>query len=88
MFIFPLRRSVSSCYLMSMDRTPLAVRLREARKARGHTQAVLAHKLGVCSQTVSRWERGDTEPQGLRLLLDLAGILGVSVEYLMGLADE
>jgi transcriptional regulator with XRE-family HTH domain len=37
---------------------PLHIRLREKRKKRGLTQVQAAKELGVCSDTLSRWERG------------------------------
>lgn len=37
-------------------------RIALARESRGLTQAQLAEKLGVSSQQVSQWERGDVKP--------------------------
>ena len=38
-------------------------RLRELRELAGFTQAELAKLIGVGQNSVSRWERGDQEPQ-------------------------
>lgn len=36
---------------------------------------------------ISRWERGESIPRS-EALIDLSQILGVSVDYLLGLSDE
>lgn len=61
-------------------------RLKELRKAAGLTQSQFSEKLGVHLQTVSKWERGVTEPD-LSLLGEMAAVLGVSLEKLIG-AEE
>lgn len=56
------------------------------RKRSGLTQGQLASKLNVTPQAVSKWENGslpDTE-----FLPQLAGILGVSIDMLFGLAKD
>ncbi|NIA21116.1 MAG: helix-turn-helix domain-containing protein [Anaerolineaceae bacterium] len=53
--------------------------LRVWRKTRGLTQVGLVRQVGVASNTVSRWERGDPAPpplldaplRGLRMVSDL-----------------
>ena len=57
-------------------------RLRELREKRGLTQAELAKRLGVGRTTVTLWERGDNRPR-IDMLVDLAKILGVKVDYLL-----
>ena len=52
----------------------------------GITQQELADQLGVHLQTVSKWERGISEPD-FSLLGDIASVLGVTLERLIG-ADE
>lgn len=58
-------------------------RLRDLRKAANITQTVLAEKLNVHLQTVSKWERGISEPD-ISQLGDIAGVLGISLEKLIG----
>ncbi len=60
--------------------------LTKFRKRCGLTQGQLAAKLNVTPQAVSKWENGslpDTE-----FLPKLAGILGVSIDVLFGLAED
>ncbi len=52
-----------------------------ARKASGLSQEALGEKLGVVSQTVSKWERGESSPDAM-LLPTLADTLGVSLDAL------
>ena len=61
-------------------------RLKDLRKASGVTQTALADALGVHPQTVSKWERGVSEPD-ISQLGDLAAALGLSLEALLGLPD-
>ena len=58
-------------------------RLSEARRQKDMTQMELAEKLGISFQAVSSWERGNTMPD-IAKLPDIADILGVSVDYLLG----
>jgi transcriptional regulator with XRE-family HTH domain len=51
-------------------------RLRELREAAGLTQQALAERVGVKWETISRWERGDREPNWSNIL-GLAQALGV-----------
>jgi len=61
----------------------IATRLVERRKAAGLTQPTLADAIGVHEMTVSRWERGITEPCATHLDA-LAGALGCTTDYLLG----
>ena len=61
-------------------------RLKSLRKAAGITQQELADNLGVHLQTVSKWERGISEPD-FSLLGGIASALGVTFERLLG-TDE
>lgn len=61
-------------------------RLKSLRKAAGITQQELADKLNVHLQTVSKWERGISEPD-FSLLGEISSVLGVSLEKLLG-AEE
>ena len=60
-----------------------AERLKELRKRKGLTQTQLADALGVHLQTVSKWERGVTEPD-ISLIWETAAALGATVEELAG----
>ena len=63
-----------------------AENLKELRKAAHITQAELAEKLNVHLQTVSKWERGVSEPD-IAQVGDLAAAVGVPLERLVG-AEE
>ena len=65
---------------MATRRTGLAQR----RRAVGLSQDALADRLGVDRTTVSRWERGATEPQ-LALRSRLANLLDITLDELNGL---
>lgn len=51
------------------------------------TQQELADRLNVHLQTVSKWERGVSEPD-FALLGGIASALGASLEKLLGLPEE
>ncbi|MBQ4349824.1 MAG: helix-turn-helix domain-containing protein [Clostridia bacterium] len=53
------------------------------RRARSMTQEELASVIGVSAQSVSKWENSNTMPD-VSLLPVLAGIFGVSIDYLFG----
>ena len=55
--------------------------LRRLRHAKGLTQEQLAAALGVSIQSISRWECGNTLPDGM-LLPDIARLYGVTVDDL------
>ena len=61
-------------------------RLKNLRKSANVTQGELAERMNVHPQTISRWERGITEPD-VAQLGELAEALGISVERLLG-CDE
>lgn len=56
-------------------------RIRERRTALGISQEYLAEQLGVSRQAVSKWESGKSSPD-TRNLIALAGLFGVSVQWL------
>ena len=62
-------------------------RIRQFRKAAGITQGELAQKLNVHLQTVSKWERGISEPD-IAWLGELCAALGVSLERLAGVPED
>ena len=61
-------------------------RISRLRKQAGYTQAGLAERLGISYQAVSSWERGASMPD-IGKLLDLAGALQTSVDYLLSGED-
>lgn len=62
-------------------------RLVERRKLMGFTQEELARELGVTSVTVSRYERGEFDPNPA-IMDKLSTALQTSVDYLIGLSDN
>lgn len=62
-------------------------RLQNYRVKRGYTQETFAAELGVEKKQVSRWETGSTIP-GSDRLAEMAKILDVSTDYLLGLSDD
>ena len=64
----------------------LAEPLRRLRTARGVTQETLAEFLGVSSQAVSKWERGDGLPD-IAMLPPLANYFDVTLDELMNMNE-
>jgi len=54
------------------------------RKRRGLTREQLADALSVHANTISAWERGETEPKASQAI-QLAQFFDVDIEYLLGL---
>jgi len=65
------------------DAVELGKRLKAARKKKGIQQIDLAKRAGVSQITVFRNEKGEVHPE-LSTLRKYAGVLGVSVESLVG----
>ena len=61
-------------------------RLAERRKALGYSQEALAEKLGIDRTTVSRWERGHTDPYP-HIRPDLCQVLKVTADELHALLE-
>lgn len=57
-------------------------KIRDARKKQNWSQTVLAGKIGVTLQTISRWEKGDREPKASEVR-SLAKSLEISVSDLL-----
>jgi len=64
-----------------------AQRLRKARDSARLTQAQLASDVGVTSQAVSQWERGETLPE-IRNIPRIAAALRLDAAELLGLLDD
>lgn len=60
----------------------LANRFVALRKEKGYSQEVLAEKMGVSRQAISKWECGEASPDTDNLIL-LAKIYGVSLDFLL-----
>ncbi|MBQ6662878.1 MAG: helix-turn-helix transcriptional regulator [Firmicutes bacterium] len=62
--------------------TKLGDKIAKKRKDLGLTQSEFAEKLNVTRQTVGRWEQGSILPD-IEKISDIAGLLGVSCDYLL-----
>jgi transcriptional regulator with XRE-family HTH domain len=75
-----------------VKRNPLPQRLKQAREARGLSQAALATALStrtggeLTQSAVSYWESGKNLP-ATETLRELCALLGVSADWLLGLDD-
>ena len=65
----------------------LAKRIYRSRKALGMTQEMLAEKLGITPQSVSRWENGQSRPD-VDMLPRLAAFFGITIDALFGYHAE
>lgn len=64
-----------------------AARLREARKAKGLTQAQIAAKIGIRPSSYAQYENMKHEPS-LQTLAWLSKILERSIDWLLGLVHD
>lgn len=71
----------------SDERATFGDRVSAAREVVGLTDEELARRLGVKAETVRRWEGDVDEPRANKLQM-LAGLLGVSLTWLMTGAGE
>ena len=62
-------------------------RIQILRKENNLTQQDLAEKLGVSNKSISKYERGEREPD-FNTLKKLSNIFNVSIDYLLGLSDN
>jgi repressor LexA len=62
-------------------------RLRKTRKEKDLTLEQIAEKLNITYVTMSRYEKGQLEPKFERIV-DIANILGVTPDFLLGLTDD
>ena len=61
---------------------PISEKISEFRRARSLTQEKLGEQLGVSSQAVSKWEKGESMPD-IMLLPQLCEILGITADALL-----
>lgn len=59
-----------------------AAKLTMLRKSRGYSQELVAEKLNVTRQAVSKWERGQSEPE-ITSLLAISRLFQVTADYLI-----
>lgn len=64
-----------------------ANRLQQLRKANGYSQDVLAEKLGISRQAVSKWERAESSPS-VDNLIDLAKLYGITVDEMLNTDND
>ena len=62
-------------------------RLKEARKEFGYTQVEAAEILKISQGTLSKYERGNIEPN-LELLATMAILYNVSIDWLCGISNH
>ncbi len=65
----------------------LQKRLQELRKEKGITQKAAAVDLNVSRETISGYETKGREPD-INMLMRLANYYNVTIDYLVGRADE
>jgi transcriptional regulator with XRE-family HTH domain len=70
-----------------MDLGKLGQRIKQQREKRQLRQADIASALRLTAQAVSKWERGENAPD-IAVLMDLARLLGVTVEWILTGRDE
>lgn len=66
-----------------MEQQTMGKRIMQLRKEKGYTQEQLAELCGVSAQAVSKWEN-DVSCPDISILPQLAGILGVTTDELLG----
>ena len=65
----------------------LGENIRSQRTARGLTQEQFGYEMGVSSQAVSRWERGNSLPD-ISLIKGICDVLSISANTLLGIEVE
>lgn len=74
-----------------MSLTTFAQRMKQAREKKGLKQNELAKAVGVTPTTISAYEKSDTDGNGKKPTLEnaqaIAEVLGVSLDWLCGMAD-
>ena len=68
---------------MEMDTVLIGNRIKDARRLREITADTLSEKIGVAAQTLRHIESGANKTK-LQTLINIADVLNVSVDYLLG----
>jgi transcriptional regulator with XRE-family HTH domain len=66
----------------------LGERIRQARIRYGMSQAELARRIGISTQGMNLIEAGKTPDPAASRVREIARVLGVSADYLLGLRDD
>lgn len=61
----------------------ISEKIKEYRRVFGITQEKFAQDIGISSQAVSKWERGDGYPD-ITLLPTIANYFGITIDELVG----
>lgn len=64
----------------------LSERLKHSRERKGLSQTEAARRININNKTLSRYEKGGSEPD-LQTLKSLAELYGVTIDYLTGYRD-
>ncbi len=67
--------------MIGVSKSPIALRIKEARRRAGLSQAALARRLGTSTASVGLWEIGRAKPAAERLPV-IADVLGVTTSWL------
>lgn len=86
MIFLNLRQEIFMKAVLQMEQIYFGQRIAALRKDRGMTQEVLAKKLGVTNQAVSKWESDQCCPDIMQLPA-LADIFEISLDALFGRAE-
>ena len=73
--------------LFNTDRMSFGSRLLEARKRKGLSQEDMARHLGTKGPAIGRYERDEMKPS-IEVAAKMASYLDVSLDFLVGAADE
>jgi transcriptional regulator with XRE-family HTH domain len=73
--------------MIMFDTVRIGQTIKALRQKKDLTQMNLADELGVSYQAVSNWERGNSMPD-ISKLKDLAGVLGCTIDELLGNSPE
>lgn len=69
------------------EKKKLGMRIKECRNNIGHSQEVLAEKLGMKRTNITNYEAGRVIPPG-NILMDMSDIFNVSTDFLLGISDN
>lgn len=66
----------------------IGIRIKEARKAKGLTQADLASRLGIGRTAITKWEKGVIKNLKRDTIQQIADILGISPLTMIGVEEK